>query len=148
MCNTKYERWKAVTSDNKLTKDTPYLTRIEFFGEKTAISTVHCVGEKDFEILTKIKLQQIKRRTFMCCCAPDEASDMHKLGTVSRLAIIATDALAPRVTKPSTAMKAYSIYRKVSNIRRTLVGNKIVNHSDVVEASPVGAALTASSFST
>ena len=32
----------------------------------------------------------------MCCCAPDEASDMHKLGTVSRLAIIATDALAPR----------------------------------------------------
>ena len=84
----------------------------------------------------------------MCCCAPDEASDMHKLGTVSRLAIIATDALAPRVTKPSTAMKAYSIYRKVSNIRRTLVGNKIVNHSDVVAASPVGAALTASSFST
>ena len=84
----------------------------------------------------------------MCCCAPDEASDMYKLGTVSRLAIIATDALAPRVTKPSTAMKAYSIYHKVSNIRRTLVGNKIVNHSDVVEASPVGAALTASSFST
>ena len=31
-------------------------------------------------------------------------------------------------------------YRKVSNIRRTLVGNKIVDHSDVVGASPVGAA--------
>ena len=30
-------------------------------------------------------------------------------------------------------------YRKVSNIRRTLVGNKIVDHSDVVGASPVGA---------
>ena len=29
------------------------------------------------------------------------------------------------------------IYRQVSNIRRTLVGNKIVNHSDVVGASPV-----------
>ena len=28
------------------------------------------------------------------------------------------------------------IYRKVSNIRRTLVGNKIVDHSDVVGASP------------
>ena len=40
------------------------------------------------------------------------------------------------------------IYRKASNIRRTLVGNKIVDHSDVVGASPVGAAPTTSSFST
>ena len=40
------------------------------------------------------------------------------------------------------------IYRQVSNIRRTLVGNKIVDHSDVVGASPVGAAPTTSSFST
>ena len=39
-------------------------------------------------------------------------------------------------------------YRKVFNIRRTLVGNKIVDHSDVVGASPVGAAPTSSSFST
>ena len=39
-------------------------------------------------------------------------------------------------------------YRQVSNIRRTLVGNKIVDHSDVVGASPVGAAPTTSSFST
>ena len=39
-------------------------------------------------------------------------------------------------------------YRQVSNIRRTLVGNKIVNHSDVVGVSPVGAAPTTSSFST
>ena len=39
------------------------------------------------------------------------------------------------------------IYRQVSNIRRTLVGNKIVDHSDVVGASPVGAAPTTSSFS-
>ena len=39
-------------------------------------------------------------------------------------------------------------YRQVSNIRRTLVGIKIVDHSDVVEASPVGAAPTTSSFST
>ena len=42
----------------------------------------------------------------------------------------------------------FSIYRKTSNIRRTLVGNKIVDHSDVVGASPVGAAPTTSSFST
>ena len=40
------------------------------------------------------------------------------------------------------------IYRRVSNIRRTLVGNWIVDHSDVVGASPVGAAPTTSSFST
>ena len=37
------------------------------------------------------------------------------------------------------------IYRKTSNISRTL-GNKFVEHSDVVGASPVGAAATTSSF--
>ena len=40
------------------------------------------------------------------------------------------------------------MYRQISNISRTLVGNKIVDHSDVVGASPVGAAPTTSSFST
>ena len=39
-------------------------------------------------------------------------------------------------------------YRKTSNISRTLVGNKIVDHSDVVGASPVGAAPSTSSVST
>ena len=39
-------------------------------------------------------------------------------------------------------------YCKTSNIRRTTAGNKIVDHSDVVGASPVGAAPTTSSFST
>ena len=39
-------------------------------------------------------------------------------------------------------------YRQTSNISRTLVGNKIVDHSNVVEASPVGAAPTTSSFLT
>ena len=39
-------------------------------------------------------------------------------------------------------------YRKTSNISRTLVGNKIVDNSDVVGASPVGATPTTSSFST
>ena len=36
--------------------------------------------------------------------------------------------------------------RKTSNISHTLVGNKIVDNSDVVGASPVGAAPTTSSF--
>ena len=39
-------------------------------------------------------------------------------------------------------------YLQTSNISRTLVDNKIVEHSDVVGASPVGAAPTTSSFST
>ena len=39
-------------------------------------------------------------------------------------------------------------YHKTSNISRTLVGNEIVDNSDVVGASPVGAAPTTSSSST
>ena len=39
-------------------------------------------------------------------------------------------------------------YRKTSDISRTLLGNKIVDNSDVVGASPIGAAPTTSSFST
>ena len=39
-------------------------------------------------------------------------------------------------------------YRKTSNISRTLIGNKIVDNSDVAGASPIGAAPTVSSFST
>ena len=39
-------------------------------------------------------------------------------------------------------------YLQVSNIRRALVCNNIVDHSDVVGAPPVGAAPTTSSFST
>ena len=41
-----------------------------------------------------------------------------------------------------------SDYRQISNIRRTPTSNKTVDHSDVVGASPVGAAPTTSSFST
>ena len=37
--------------------------------------------------------------------------------------------------------------RKTSNISRTLVGYQIVDNSDVLGASPVGAAPTTSSFS-
>ena len=40
------------------------------------------------------------------------------------------------------------MYHKTSNIRGTIVGYKIVDHSDVVGASPVGTASTTSSFST
>ena len=39
-------------------------------------------------------------------------------------------------------------YHQISDISRTLVGNEIVDYSDVVGAAPVGAAPTTSSFST
>ena len=42
----------------------------------------------------------------------------------------------------------YMYYRQPPNISRTLLGNKIVDHSDVVGASPLGAAPPTSSFST
>ena len=47
-----------------------------------------------------------------------------------------------------TVWSVFDKYCKVSNIRHTLYGYKIVDHSDVVGASPVGAAPTTSSFST
>ena len=70
----------------------------------------------------------------------------------------ADEILFPKVTTITTGMRPYEgawsetfdpgYYRQVSNIRRTLVSNKIVDHSDVVGAAPVGAAPTTSSFST
>ena len=58
--------------------------------------------------------------------------------------------LVPSDTKPlpEPLFAGEGNYRKTSNISRTLVGNKIVDNSDVVGASPVGAAPTTSSFST
>ena len=41
-----------------------------------------------------------------------------------------------------------SKYCQISNISPTFVGNQIVDHSDVVGASPVGAAPTTSEWST
>ena len=47
-----------------------------------------------------------------------------------------------------SATAPYQWYRKTSNISRTLVGNKIVDNSDVVGAAPTADAPTTSSFST
>ena len=60
---------------------------------------------------------------------------------------VAADSIALLGAKASAGI-AMTKYRQVSNIRGTLVGNKIVDHSDVVGASPVGAAPSTSSFST
>ena len=55
--------------------------------------------------------------------------------------------MANNVVSISMLSGQYDIYRQTSYIRRTLVGNDIIDHSDVVGASPVGAAPT-TSFST
>ena len=46
------------------------------------------------------------------------------------------------------APKILTLYKSFSFNGHTLLGNKIVDHSDVVGASPVGAAPTTSSFFT
>ena len=51
-------------------------------------------------------------------------------------------------SRDPSAHDGQQTYRQVSNKRRTLVRNKLVDHSDVVGASPVGAAPTSSSWST
>ena len=56
------------------------------------------------------------------------------------------DYLAMKGARTSASMVLN--YHQTSNVSRTLVGNKIVDPSDVVGASPVGAAPTTSSFST
>ena len=72
------------------------------------------------------------------------------LRLIWRSGTMAADGLVPHITKSSPGMmlNIQHHYRQVSNIRCTLVGNKIVYHSDVVGASPVGVAPTTSSFST
>ena len=46
-----------------------------------------------------------------------------------------------------TELLTHQCHRQTLNISHTLVGNKLADHSDEVGASPVGAALTTSSFS-
>ena len=61
---------------------------------------------------------------------------------------MAVHGLVMQGTRSWAALDVSTIYHQVSNIRRTLTGYKTVDHSDVVGASPVGAAPTTSSFST
>ena len=48
-------------------------------------------------------------------------------------------------TSKGTAILPQKGYHQTANISRTLAGSKIVDHSDVVGASPVGAAPTETS---
>ena len=58
-----------------------------------------------------------------------------------------SEAIVP-ITNVNTIGEPKNKYRKTFNIRRTLIGYKLVDHSDVVGESPVGAAPTTSIFST
>ena len=62
--------------------------------------------------------------------------------------VSAIDDIRPFETPRLTSITAYNTYRQTSSISRTKVGNKIVDHSDVAGASPVGTPPTTSSFST
>ena len=58
-------------------------------------------------------------------------------------------AISREVSQPAiTNISLKMTYRQTSNITHPLAGNKTINHSDVVGASPVGAAPTTSSFLT
>ena len=69
-----------------------------------------------------------------------------KIGNQVRYAIF-TVILSPVTAMYMAVCEHFINICETSNISRTLVGNKIVDHSDVVGASPVGAAPTTSSFS-
>ena len=86
----------------------------------------------------------------MACCltAPNHYLTNVDLSSV-RLSDIHLRAISQEIPQPSITEIICKIkYCETSNIRCTLVGNKIVDHSDAVGASPVGAAPTTSSFST
>ena len=62
--------------------------------------------------------------------------------------MLSLENLARKGLKQFQESHQFITYRKTSNISHTLLGNKIVDNSDVVGASPVGAVPTTSSFST
>ena len=72
------------------------------------------------------------------------------LGSTIRFFSLLFEDVGTRETNESLLSTAHryhmDMHRKISNIRRTLVGNENVDHWDVVGASTVGAAPTTSSF--
>ena len=77
-------------------------------------------------------------------------SSIFGIGKIKALETLNWGCMPPNFGNPqvdSQGISEETTYRKTSNIRRTSIGNKILDHSDVVGASPVGAAPTTSSFS-
>ena len=88
-----------------------------------------------FDVFFHVSLKKWLNKQSLCTCVTFSNHRMyyHRLCSVYG----STHVLADFQKDPQT-----------SDISNTLLGNKIVDHSDVVGASPVGAAPTTSSFST
>ena len=90
------------------------------------------------------------RQSPVLCCAQDTVTIytvpniMDTVGVFFVLSWFSTGHFYPWQRELFHFLCRAMIYRKTSNIKRTLVGNKIVDHSDVVGAAPS----TTSSFST
>ena len=84
-----------------------------------------------------------------CFCIPPMSAHIH-MWTHEDLGVDPLWQSGTNVLNSTTlgGLFQYTVYRQVSYIRSTLVGDKIVDHSDVDGASPVGAAPITSSFST
>ena len=133
--NRTMHQWKKVTSDTGMTSD------LWHRNDKRTISWSALTQN----LSTKLHYQYIINTLW-----PSNTIWRHTSGLP--LAQVNCNGLLPYSTKlllkPMSSMTATITYRKTSDISRTLVGNKIVDNSDVVGASPVGAAPTTSSFST
>ena len=67
---------------------------------------------------------------------------------IGGLAQDCSNSIANTLELLQSCVKLLKWYRQIYNISHTLIDNNIVDHSDVVGASPAGAAPTASSFLT
>ena len=70
------------------------------------------------------------------------------VGLINNITALVQVILNQAIVWTNDGLFYWHMYRQVSNIKGTLVGNEMVDHSDVVGATPVGAAPTMSSFST
>ena len=90
----------------------------------------------------------------LCPCSTICGPHSHAWGIAEHVTALHTQYLQhPGLSTGTAEMQtvwrnSVCIYRQISYIRCTLLGNRIVDHSDAVGASPVGAAPTTSSFST
>ena len=96
-----------------------------------------------FEYIYTLKWHQ----QLLCALLKDKEGPVYYTGTIVWL-IITCGYKEPGYRQPLCCSSTPVIYRQTSDISHIFVGNKTVDHSNVVGASPVGAAPTTFSFST